>query len=64
VLAAGLTGSGGEGGYTFSSPAARKLDPLAWRRHGFRVTRELTVPGGGPTLWLMWREPEPGTGSR
>jgi putative membrane protein len=38
VLAAGLTGSGGEGGYTFSAPAARKLDPLAWRRHGFRVT--------------------------
>ncbi len=28
-----------------------------YERHGFRVTGELTVPGGGPTLWLMWRDP-------
>jgi len=28
-----------------------------YRRHGFEVTRELTVPGG-PTLWLMWRDPK------
>lgn len=27
-----------------------------YEHHGFRVTRELTIPGGGPTLWLMWRE--------
>ena len=26
-----------------------------YRRHGFEVTGEVTVPGG-PTLWLMWRE--------
>ena len=26
-----------------------------YRRHGFEVTSELTVPGG-PTLWLMWRD--------
>jgi GNAT superfamily N-acetyltransferase len=30
-----------------------------YERHGFTVTRELTVPGGGPTLWLMWRDPQP-----
>ena len=28
-----------------------------YERHGFAVTGELTVPGGGPTLWLMWRDP-------
>ncbi len=28
-----------------------------YRSHGFSVTRELTIPHGGPTLWLMWREP-------
>jgi GNAT superfamily N-acetyltransferase len=25
--------------------------------HGFAVTREVVAPGGGPQLWLMWREP-------
>ncbi len=29
-----------------------------YERHGFRVTGELSVPGGGPTLWLMWRDPQ------
>ncbi len=28
-----------------------------YRSHGFAVTRELRIPQGGPTLWLMWREP-------
>ncbi len=28
-----------------------------YARHGFAVTEELDVPGGGPRLWLMWREP-------
>jgi ribosomal protein S18 acetylase RimI-like enzyme len=30
-----------------------------YQRHGFRVTGELTIPGGGPTFWLMWRDPQP-----
>jgi len=30
-----------------------------YERLGFRVTRELRIPGGGPLLWLMWREPRP-----
>jgi ribosomal protein S18 acetylase RimI-like enzyme len=35
-----------------------------YRRHGFEVTEEVTVPGG-PTLWLMWREPQStGSGGR
>jgi GNAT superfamily N-acetyltransferase len=29
-----------------------------YARHGFEVTGEITTPGG-PTLWLMWREPRP-----
>jgi ribosomal protein S18 acetylase RimI-like enzyme len=29
-----------------------------YERHGFRVTGELSIPRGGPTLWLMWREPQ------
>jgi GNAT superfamily N-acetyltransferase len=28
-----------------------------YERFGFRVTGELVLPDGGPTLWKMWREP-------
>jgi ribosomal protein S18 acetylase RimI-like enzyme len=28
-----------------------------YERLGFRVTREIRAPRGGPRLWLMWREP-------
>jgi ribosomal protein S18 acetylase RimI-like enzyme len=28
-----------------------------YNRHGFEVTRVLPLPNGGPSLWLMWREP-------
>jgi GNAT superfamily N-acetyltransferase len=28
-----------------------------YMRFGFEVTGELTIPGGGPTMWQMWRRP-------
>ena len=35
-----------------------KLENVAfYARHGFAVTDEVRPPGGGPTLWLMWRNP-------
>ena len=30
-----------------------------YARHGFQVTGTIVTPRGGPTLWLMWREPRP-----
>ena len=28
-----------------------------YERHGFRVTEEMTIPGGNLVVWAMWRDP-------
>jgi GNAT superfamily N-acetyltransferase len=28
-----------------------------YARHGWEVTEEVALPRGGPSLWLMWRDP-------
>jgi GNAT superfamily N-acetyltransferase len=30
-----------------------------YARHGFVVQKEVPLPGGGPKIWTMWREPQP-----
>ena len=37
-----------------STPRSRAL----YLRHGFVVMNEVRLPGGGPPLWRMWRDPQ------
>ncbi|MFN3215415.1 MAG: PH domain-containing protein [Acidimicrobiales bacterium] len=42
-----LTGRGGRGGFVAAPTGARWVDPIAWRRHGFRVDPSVLVLRGG-----------------
>jgi putative membrane protein len=47
LVAAGMTGAGGEGGFTAAPEQARWLDPVAWRRHGVRATERVLLLRSG-----------------
>jgi ribosomal protein S18 acetylase RimI-like enzyme len=50
----------GVGAYLESS---KESNIAFYRRFGFQVVREHEFHAGGPTVWLMWRDPKP-PGSR
>ena len=35
---------------------AKERNLAFYTRFGFRVTDEFRLPGGGPTVWCMWRD--------
>lgn len=37
--------------------SSKAVNVPLYERLGFKVTRELTLPGGGPQAWAMWRDP-------
>jgi hypothetical protein len=48
----------GRAGNAPAYPESIKAENVPYyQRFGFEVTGELDVPGGGPTLWPMWRPP-------
>ncbi|MBA4180091.1 MAG: GNAT family N-acetyltransferase [Anaerolinea sp.] len=38
--------------------SSKEINVPLYERNGFRVTKELVVPSGGPKIWLMWRKPQ------
>jgi len=37
--------------------SSKERNVLYYERFGFRVQSQLTIPKGGPPVWLMWRDP-------
>lgn len=38
--------------------ASSERNRALYERHGFEVIEALRLPGGGPPMWRMWREPQ------
>ena len=38
--------------------SSKEVNVPLYERNGFKVTERVTVPNGGPPMWLMWREPQ------
>jgi GNAT superfamily N-acetyltransferase len=55
-----LAGLDTEGVPAYLESSSERNLPL-YERNGFRVVGELQALGHGPTIWRMWREPQPGT---
>jgi len=36
--------------------SSKERNVAFYSRFGFRVTEEVAMPGGGPKVWLMWRD--------
>ena len=37
--------------------ASTERSRALYLRHGFEVLNEIRMPGDGPPMWRMWREP-------
>jgi GNAT superfamily N-acetyltransferase len=56
LLRAGVGSCDAAGVPAYLETSGRRNLPL-YERHGFRITGEVRVPFGGPTVWLLWRAP-------
>jgi ribosomal protein S18 acetylase RimI-like enzyme len=56
LLRAVLQRSDSDGVAAYLEATCERSVPL-YERHGFAVVEEVALPGGGPPLWRMWREP-------
>ncbi|MGI4893889.1 MAG: PH domain-containing protein [Janthinobacterium lividum] len=53
VVQAGLSGKDDAGGFTCVPRRARWLDPIAWRRHGFRITEHAFLARSGRLVRML-----------
>ena len=55
-----LAGADTDGVPAYLESSSQRNLPL-YQRRGFRVIGDLRALGHGPTIWRMWREPQPRT---